>query len=299
MTSITFLDQAPLSVTQPGLPDLTLSEKQARVVAQLREIGSALVAFSGGVDSALVLAVAVQVLGRDHVLAATAVSPSLPSWELEASQQCAQQIGVDHELVYTHEIEDPNYTRNASDRCYFCKTELYDLLVPLAATRGLRGVLNGLNWDDLGDYRPGAQAGVERGILSPLKDAGIRKAEVRAWAQQLGLSVWDKPALACLSSRIPYGTPVTVEALQMIDTAERFLRDAGFRQVRVRHHGNLARIEVAPEELVRAFEQRALIDEGVRAAGYLYATLDLRGYRSGSLNDVLRQSNPVGQPHAN
>jgi uncharacterized protein len=283
------LDQPPLHVVQPGLPDLALAEKQARVVAQLQAAGSALVAFSGGVDSALVLAVAVQVLGRDRVLAATAVSPSLPSWELEASQRCAQEIGVAHELVVTHEIEDPNYARNAPDRCYFCKTELYDLLVPLAAARGLHAVLNGLNWDDLGEYRPGAQAGAERGILSPLRDAGIGKTEVRAWAQQLGLSVWDKPALACLSSRIPYGTPVTIEALRMVDAAERCLRDAGFRQVRVRHHGTLARIEVAPDELVRAFEQRVLIDEGVRAAGYLYVTLDLRGYRSGSLNDVLRQ----------
>ncbi len=287
MTSITLLDQAPLRVAQSQLPELPFAEKQARMVAQLRDAGSALVAFSGGVDSALVLAVAVQVLGRGRVLAATAVSPSLPSWELEASQRCAQEIGVDHELVHTHEIEDPNYARNAPDRCYFCKTELYDLLVPLAAARGLNVVLNGLNWDDLGEYRPGARAGVERGILSPLKDAGIGKAEVRAWAQQLGLDVWDKPALACLSSRIPYGTPVTVEALRMIDTAERFMRDAGFRQVRVRHHGTLARIEVAADELVRAFEQRVSIDEGVRAAGYLYATLDLRGYRSGSLNDVL------------
>lgn len=298
MTSITLLNQAPLHVVQPGLPDLTLAEKQARVVAQLQGVGSALVAFSGGVDSALVLAVAVQVLGRDRVLAATAVSPSLPSWELEASQRCAQEIGVAHELVVTHEIDDPNYARNAPDRCYFCKTELYDLLVPLAAARGLQAVLNGLNWDDLGEYRPGARAGAERGILSPLRDAGIGKAEVRAWAQEIGLSVWDKPALACLSSRIPYGTPVTIEALRRVDAAERFIRDAGFRQVRVRHHGTLARIEVSPDELARAFEQRVAIDEGVRAAGYLYATLDLRGYRSGSLNDVLRQ--PGAEPyHAN
>lgn len=298
MTSITLLNQAPLHVVQPGLPDLTLAEKQARVVAQLQGVGSALVAFSGGVDSALVLAVAVQVLGRDRVLAATAVSPSLPSWELEASQRCAQEIGVAHELVVTHEIDDPNYARNAPDRCYFCKTELYDLLVPLAAARGLQAVLNGLNWDDLGEYRPGARAGAERGILSPLRDAGIGKAEVRAWAQELGLSVWDKPALACLSSRIPYGTPVTIEALRRVDAAERFIRDAGFRQVRVRHHGTLARIEVSPDELARAFEQRVAIDEGVRAAGYLYVTLDLRGYRSGSLNDVLRQ--PGAEPyHAN
>ncbi len=258
-----------------------------------------LVAFSGGVDSALVLAVAVQTLGRDRVLAATAVSPSLPSWELEATQHFAREAGATHELVHTHEMDDPNYARNAPDRCYFCKTELYDLLVPLAAARGLRAVLNGLNWDDLGDYRPGARAGVERGILSPLKDAGIGKAEVRAWAQELGLSVWDKPALACLSSRIPYGTPVTLEALRMIDAAERVLREAGFRQIRVRHHGNLARIEVAPDELARAFEQRALIDEGVRAAGYLYVTLDLRGYRSGSLNDALTRPKPTSLHHAN
>lgn len=295
MTTITLMDQAQRHVVPPQLSDLPFSEKQARMIAQLRELGSALVAYSGGVDSALVLAIAVQVLGREHVLAATAVSPSYPSWELDASRRCAQEIGVAHELVTTTEIEDPNYTRNAPDRCYFCKTELYELLVPLATARGLNAVLNGLNWDDLGDYRPGARAGVEHGILSPLRDAGIGKAEVRTWAQQLGLSVWDKPALACLSSRIPYGTPVTVEALRMIDDAERFLRDAGFRQVRVRHHGTLARIEVAPDELGRAFELRGAIDEGVRAAGYLYATLDLRGYRSGSLNDALR----LGTTHAN
>jgi len=291
VTFISLLDQAPVQLAQPDLSALPLAEKQARMVAQMHELGSALVAYSGGVDSALVLAVAVQTLGRDRVLAVTAVSPSYPSWELEACERFAATIGARHEIISTHEMEDPNYVRNSADRCYFCKTELYDLLLPVAQAHGLAAVLNGLNWDDLGDHRPGARAGVEHGIISPLKEAGLTKADIRAWAQSLGLAVWDKPALACLSSRIPYGTPVTLDALRQIDAAERHVRSLGLRQVRVRHHGALARVEVAPEELDAAFALRDQVDAGVRAAGYLYVALDLRGYRSGSLNEGMVHAN--------
>ncbi len=285
---IDLLDQAPTQLTIPDLSTMPLAEKQTRLLDQLRALGSALVAYSGGIDSALVLALAVQTLGRDRVLAVTAVSPSYPSWELDACQRFAASVGARHQIIATREIENPDYVRNGADRCYFCKSELYDLLTPLAQEQGLAAVLNGLNWDDLGDHRPGARAGLEYGIRSPLKDAGLTKADIRAWAQALQLDIWDKPALACLSSRIPYGVPVTVETLRQIDAAERAVRALGLRQVRVRHHGVLARIEVAPEEMAAAFDQRQALDAAVRAAGYLYAALDLRGYRSGSQNDVLR-----------
>ena len=288
---IDLLEQAPVRLAQADLSTLPLAEKQARMTAQLISLGSALVAYSGGVDSALVLAVAVQALGRARVLAVTAVSPSYPSWELEAFRQFAAALGARHEIISTHEMDDPNYVANRADRCYFCKTELYDLLLPLAQTQGLAAVLNGLNWDDLGDHRPGGRAGVEHGIISPLKDAGLTKADIRAWAQALGLPIWDKPALACLSSRIPYGTPVTLDTLRQIDAAERHVRSLGLRQVRVRHHGAVARIEVAPEELSAAFALRETLDSGVRAAGYRFVALDLRGYRSGSLNEGLDHAN--------
>ena len=291
MIPIDLLDQAPVRLAQPDLSTLPLAEKQARMTAQLISLGSALVAYSGGVDSALVLAVALQTLGRARVLAVTAVSPSYPSWEWEACERCAATLGARHEIISTHEMDDPNYVANRADRCYFCKTELYDLLLPLAQAQGLAAVLNGLNWDDLGDHRPGARAGVEHGIISPLKDAGLTKADIRAWAQTLGLPIWDKPALACLSSRIPYGTPVTLDTLRQIDAAERHVRSLGLRQVRVRHHGALARIEVAPEELGAAFALRETLDSGVRAAGYRFVALDLRGYRSGSLNEGLDHAN--------
>ena len=243
-------------------------------------------AFSGGVDSTLVLKVAYDVLG-ENALGVTAVSPSLPQAELEEAIRLARWIGAPHRLLETHEIEDPNYARNPANRCYYCKAELHDTLQELAAREGFAYILDGTNLDDLGDFRPGQQAARERGVRSPLREASLTKQDVRALARYLGLPNWDKPAMACLSSRIPYGTPVTVEALRRIERAEQGLRELGFRQLRVRHHNNLARIEVPPRDFPRLLEVRDEVVQRLKEAGYTYVTMDLAGFRSGSMNEML------------
>jgi len=231
----------------------------------------------------------VDTLGAGNVLAVTGRSPSVPSAELNTVKLLAHEIGVAHEFIDTAEFEDANYLANPQNRCYFCKTELYDQLVRLATERGFNAVLSGTNADDLGDFRPGLQAADEHRVRAPLAEAGIRKAELRVIAAGLGLSIHDKPASPCLSSRIPYGEPVTPEKLQRVDAAETFLRELGFRECRVRHHEQLARIEVPTNELPRLgdVELRARIDARLRELGFQYVTLDLRGFRSGSLNEVL------------
>lgn len=265
-----------------------LDGKLADLSARLRALGSVLVCYSGGVDSAFVAAVANRELGS-RAIAMTAVSPSLPDSERAAAVELARTLGVDHRLVESHEIDDPSYAKNGPDRCYFCKSELYRIAAAKSAEWGLSAVVNGTNLDDLGDYRPGLEAAKTAGALSPLVDAGFTKQDVRAGAAAIGLPVWDKPAAACLSSRLPYGTSVTKARLAQIGGFEAELRALGFRQVRVRWHDEIARIEVGLDELALALDSRVRTQavEAGKRHGFRYVTLDLGGYRMGSHNEVL------------
>jgi uncharacterized protein len=265
-----------------------LVEKTARLRAIFREIGSCVVAFSGGVDSALVLHVATSELG-DRALGVTGRSESLAEREYSGALTFAQAAHAQHEVVDTRELSDPNYAANPVNRCYFCKSELYTKLREIAEQRGFAAIVDGFNLDDDGDWRPGRKAARENGVRSPLAEAGFGKADVRALARELGLDVWDKPALACLSSRFPYGTPITLELLRQVDRAEQAVHDAGIRVCRVRHHGEVARIEVPPDEIAAFSDDglRARIVAGVRAAGYRFVALDLGGFVSGNLNPPL------------
>jgi pyridinium-3,5-biscarboxylic acid mononucleotide sulfurtransferase len=274
--------------------DMGALEPLQRLRACLEGLGSALVCYSGGVDSALVLAVAHEVLGA-RAVGMTAVSPSLAPFEKEAAIAIARQIGARHELVASNELERPGYVANASDRCFHCKSELYEIAERKQREWDLVYVLNGTNLDDLGDHRPGLEAAKNANVRSVLVECGFRKDDVRAAAHALGLAIWDKPASACLSSRIPYGTEVTRERLAQIGGLEAELRHLGLRQVRVRWHAlgasagdrALARVEVARDELVAAFEVREAIVEAAKRFGFAYTTLDLQGYRMGSHNEVM------------
>ena len=257
-----------------------------RLRDELRRLERVVVAFSGGADSAFVAWAATDTLGADRVLCATAVSPSLAPEELADCRALAAEWGLRHVEVETTELADPAYAANDGSRCYHCKTSLLEALGPLADAEGSRVVL-GVNIDDLGDHRPGQLAATERGAVFPLVTAGLTKAGVRAWSRRLGLRTWDKPAAACLSSRVPYGTPVTFGVLQSVADAESGLRALGFRQLRVRHYGDTARIEVPDEDLAVVVARRDEISAAVHAAGYRYVTVDLDGFRSGNLNQAL------------
>ncbi|MDZ8135654.1 MAG: ATP-dependent sacrificial sulfur transferase LarE [Nostoc sp. DedQUE04] len=267
-----------------------LTEKFEQLRALFKEMEQALIAYSGGVDSTLVAKIAYDVLG-DRALAVTAVSPSLLPEELEDAKIQAATIGIPHKIVQTHEMENPNYTSNPVNRCYFCKSELHDTLKPLALELGYPYVVDGVNADDLHDYRPGIQAAKERGARSPLAEVGLTKVEVRQLSQQLGLPWWDKPAQPCLSSRFPYGEEITVAKLQRVGRGEIYLRKLGWQNLRVRSEGDTARIELPPEqikEFVLTNDLQTLVS-AFQDFGFIYVTLDLEGYRSGKLNQVLNR----------
>ncbi|MDZ7970465.1 MAG: ATP-dependent sacrificial sulfur transferase LarE [Nostoc sp. DedSLP03] len=264
--------------------------KLEQLKALFAEMEQALIAYSGGVDSTLIAKIAYDVLG-DRALAVTAVSPSLLPEELEDAKIQAATIGIPHKIVQTHEMENPNYTSNPVNRCYFCKSELHDTLKPLALELGYPYVVDGVNADDLHDYRPGIQAAKERGARSPLAEVGLTKVEVRQLSQQLGLPWWDKPAQPCLSSRFPYGEEITVAKLQRVGRGEIFLRKLGWENLRVRSEGDTARIELPPEqikEFVLTNDLQTLVT-AFQDFGFIYVTLDLEGYRSGKLNQVLNR----------
>jgi uncharacterized protein len=265
-----------------------LQEKESRLRAIFKEMGSCIVALSGGVDSTYHAMIAHQELGP-QALAVTAESPSYPTHHRNIALDLVRTYGFRHEIVTSGEMDDPNYTANPSNRCYFCKHELYTLLQRLAADRGIRYVVDGNNLDDTGDYRPGRQAGAELEIRSPLIEAGLRKDDIRELSRLHGLPTWNQAASACLSSRIPYGSAVTVEKLRMIDRGEEVLRGLGFHQFRVRHHGDVARIEFAPEEMPKALsvEMFETLGREFRRIGFPFVAVDTQGYRTGALNEVL------------
>jgi uncharacterized protein len=275
---------------------LSAEEKENLLLARLAEIPSLIVALSGGADSAYLAWAAHEALGA-RALSITALSPSYSAHDRAIVEDFVSKLGVRHEFIETHELDNPAYRANAADRCYFCKDELFSALDELAHARGFAAVAYGVNADDTLDFRPGHRAATEHQVLAPLLDAGLRKAEIRLLSQRAGLPTWDRPASACLASRLPYGTEVTPERLGLVERGEAALRALGFRQFRVRLHDKLARVEISPDEMQRALapEMAATMADRLKTAGFTYVALDLEGYRQGSLNETLP---PVGQGSA-
>ena len=265
-----------------------LAAKEAHLLALLKPMGRVIVAFSGGADSAYLAWAAHQALGRE-ALSVTADSPSLPRSHKRDCQEFAAQFGLAHEFIETSEFDNPDYVRNSPDRCFHCKDELFTRLEEFGRQRSIERIVYGVNLDDLGDYRPGQNAAKRHKVDAPLADAALTKAEIRALSRAAGLPTWDRPAAACLSSRIPYGTPVTIQNIQTVEAGEEEIKALGFRQFRVRFHGEVARIEIAPEEMPRALsvEMAKRFTSIFKPLGFKYVTLDLEGYRQGSLNEVL------------
>jgi uncharacterized protein len=280
----------------PALRDLSadLQEKYARLTAIFAEMGSVLIGFSGGVDSTLIAKAAYDTLG-ERALAVTGISPSLMIEEANECPKIAAHIGIPYREIRTDEMEDPNYFTNPVNRCYFCKSELWDKLIPIAHAEGYAWVVDGSNVDDMGDFRPGMEAGKERDVRSPLQEAGLTKVDIRAASNALGLPTWDKPSHPCLSSRIPHGTIITIEKLDQVGQAEAYLRVLGFRGFRVRHHGEVARLELPLADFPKALEHRDEIVDALRDIGFHFVTLDLAGFRSGSLNPVTPPSRYAAQ----
>lgn len=286
-----------ISIPASRVTSQLLDEKHRKLTDIIGNSGSAVVAFSGGVDSTFVLKVAVDSLGTNRVLAVTGRSPSVPEAELEDAKRLARLIEAEHLIVDTHEIDNPSYAQNPSIRCYFCKATLYARLREIASGRAFQSIFNGTNLDDLSDHRPGLKAADEFGVTSPLADAELTKAEIRELSREMGLPTFDKPAGPCLASRIQYGELITIDKLRSVERAEKFLHDLGIRECRVRHHDKIARIEVLPADFAKVTDHATAhrIDEYFRSLGYAFVTLDLRGFRSGSMNELVN----IGQVSRN
>jgi uncharacterized protein len=279
-----------VSIRVPENSSVSPDQKETLLLTRLADAGSLIVALSGGADSAYLAWAAQRALG-ERVLSVTALSPSFSAHDRAAVDEFVRGFRIHHEFVDTHEMENPAYRANAADRCFYCKDELFSVLDAMAQQRGFRATAYGVNADDTLDFRPGHRAAKEHRVLAPLLDVGLRKSEIRHLSQRVGLPTWDRPASACLASRVPYGTEVTPERLTLIERGEAALRELGFRQFRVRLHDKLARVELAPEEMDRAFskEASAAILQALKRAGFTYVALDLEGYRQGSLNESLPQ----------